>query len=81
MNIGNITPDDRRRILFVGSCGYVGHLIAKGLHTSDLMDAIVRAVYLDDHTGFEVINITGDMTGERVDLSKAERILGWRPTI
>jgi len=48
---------------------------------SDVLDAILRTVEIEDHIGFEVINICGDLTGERIDLSKAERILGWRPTI
>lgn len=48
---------------------------------SDLMDAILRTVEIEDHVGFEIINIVGDPTGERVDTSKAERILGWRRTI
>ena len=51
------------------------------LAASDLFNAVGLAVNLKDHTGFEVINIAGDLTGARIDLSRAKRILGWRPTL
>jgi nucleoside-diphosphate-sugar epimerase len=51
------------------------------LAATDLVMAIGRAIALEGHTGFEVINIAGDFTGEMVDISKAKRLLGWEPTI
>jgi len=48
---------------------------------SDILSALYAAVDLRDHTGFDVVNITGDLTGARVNLDKAKRLLGWEPTI
>lgn len=48
---------------------------------TDLSAAIGRAIALEPHTGFDVVNITGDLTGCRVNLDKAKRLLGWEPTI
>ncbi len=53
---------------------------------SDVTEAILQAAFVHDvefagDAPFEVINIAGDLTGDRIDLSKAERILGWRPTV
>ena len=48
---------------------------------SDLYRAIALAIELEGHTGFDVVNICGDLTGARVNLDKAKRLLGWEPTI
>jgi len=50
------------------------------LAASDLADALHQAVTLKRHTGFDVLNIAGDLTGEHIDLSRTEAVLGWKPT-
>ena len=44
----------------------------------DLLEAYALAATVTD-VQFEVITIVGDSSGRRWDLSKAERILGYRP--
>lgn len=49
-------------------------------HTSapDLARALIAALELE-HSGFEVIHITGDYTGRAYHHEKAKRLLGWEP--
>jgi nucleoside-diphosphate-sugar epimerase len=80
LRISGPTPDnvagfERTRLIAMGDT------LWSMTAASDITDAILRTANIEDHIGFEVINICGDFTGERVDISKAERILGWRPTI
>lgn len=44
----------------------------------DLARALIAALELD-HSGFEIIHITGDYTGRAYKHEKAKRLLGWEP--
>jgi nucleoside-diphosphate-sugar epimerase len=49
-------------------------------HTSapDLARALIAALELE-HSGFEILHITGDYTGRAYRHEKAKRLLGWEP--
>ena len=46
---------------------------------ADLARAYNAALRLTNHTGFDVLFISGDQTGTYVNYEKAGRMLGWQP--